>query len=146
MVKIKINPKFFKDYDEETKQSKTANNMFLFVGPSSVSFEKALVPWNCGKYEERNKRVLKEKTGCANGTAPVWATVEGMWFSDEEFPLIAASEVYPNLILGVSTGKIIVEKDGTPLTVDELTEMSGGSSGGGSLPKDGTVLMVDERS
>lgn len=126
MVKIKINPEYFKDYDEETQQSKTANKMFFVVGPSSVSFEKAFVPWNSGKYAERNRRILRENAGAYSGTTPVWATVKGMWFSDEEFPMVAASEVYPDLITNVSNGRIIIEKDGTPYTVEQLIELSKG--------------------
>lgn len=129
MVKIKLNPKSFDDYNEETKRSIKAEKCFFIVGPSSVSFEKAFVPWNCGKYAERNQRVLREMAGAASGTTPIWATVSGMWFDDAEFPLVAASEVYPNLIMCVSNGRIIVEKsDGSAYTVAELTEMSGGSS------------------
>ena len=145
MVKVKINPEFVDDYNSETKKSAKANKMFFIVGPSSVSFEKAFVPYNCGKYWERNQRILKEKLGATSGTTPLWATVEGMWFSDEEFDMVAASEVYPNLIMCVSSNKIIVEKDGTPLTVDELWSLAGGGSsgGGGDLP-DETFLVADE--
>lgn len=127
MIKIKLNPEIFDDYDSNTKKSKKANSTFFIVGPSSVSFEKALVPYNCGKYAERNQRILKEKLGAASGTTPIWATVEGMWFADDEFPLVAASEVYPNLIMCVSSNKIKIEKaDGTFYTVAELTELSKG--------------------
>ena len=41
MVKIKLNPESFDDYNEETKTSNKANKMLFIVGPSSVSFEKA---------------------------------------------------------------------------------------------------------
>lgn len=132
MVKIKLNPEIFDDYDSNTKQSKKANSMVFLVGPSSVSFEKALVPYNCGRYAERNQRVLKEKMGAASGTTPVWATVEGMWFTENEFLMVAASEVYPNLIMCVSSNKIKIEKaDGTFYTTAELVELSSGGSGGG---------------
>lgn len=143
MIKIKLNPEIFDDYDSNTKQSLKANSMLFIVGPSSVSFEKALVPFNCGKYAKRNQRILKEKLGASSGTTPIWATVEGMWFSEDEFPLIAASEVYPNLIMCVSSNKIKIEKaDGSFYTVAELTEMSGGSSGG-DFP-DQTFLVAND--
>lgn len=131
MVKIKLNPEIFEDYDKETGKSATAENMLFIVGPSSISFEKAMVPYNSGKWWKRNQRVLESKH-CRGGTLPLWATIEGMWFEDTEFDLVAASEAYPDLIMGVSAGRIIVEKDGEPLTTEELWSMSGGSNGGGS--------------
>lgn len=130
MIKILLNPKKFEDYDEEKKESKLANQTLFIVGPSSVSFEKAMVPYNSGKWGKRNQRVLAEHN-CRGGTLPLWATVKGMWFEDTEFELVAASEAYPDLIMGVSAERIIVEKDGEPMTVEELWQLAGGSSGGG---------------
>ena len=130
MVKILLNPEFFPDYNKETKKSEIAENTFFIVGPSSVSFEKAFVPYNTGKYGARNQREL-DKYHCTGATVPVWATLSGMWFDDDEFDIVAASEVYPNLIMNVTAGKIIVEKDGNALTASELVSMSGGSGGGG---------------
>ena len=142
MVKIKLNPEYFDDYNSETKTSEKAKSVFFIVGPTSVTAEKAMVPWNCGKYAKRNQRVLKENMGASSGTTPVWANLSGMWFSDEEFPMIAASEVYPNLITCVSGGQIVIEKaDGSNYTVEELVELSGGSSGGGTGPtEDANVI------
>lgn len=126
MVKIKLNPEYFKDYDAEKKTSETANKMFFFVGPSSMSFEKALVPFNGGYYGKRNQREMQNYLHCYSGSVPVWATISGQWFTDDEFKLVAQSEAYPDLIMNASKGVIKVEKDGTPYSVNELYEMSRG--------------------
>ena len=130
MVKIKLNPEIFSDYDPETGKSETAKSMLYIIGPTSVSFENAMVPYNSGKYAKRNQSVLSSKH-CRGGTLPLWATVEGMWFDDTEFDVVAASEAYPDLIFGVSAKKIIVEQDGVELTPKDLWIKAGGSSGGG---------------
>lgn len=141
MIKILLNPKKFEDYDEEKGESKLANQTLFIVGPSSVTVEKTMVPYNSGKWGKRNQRVLA-KHNCRGGTLPLWATVEGMWFEDTEFELVASSNAYPDLVMGVSAERIIVEKDGKPMTVEELWKLAkGGGSGssGGNIPNTNVI-------
>lgn len=122
---IKLNPKFFPDYDSKTNESTIANNMLYIIG-SSVLVEKTQVPFNSGKYYKHNQSELK-RCHCRTGAAPVWATLRGMWFDNVEFELVLRSSIYANLIKAMNTEKIIVENsDGTVYSAYQIYDMLSG--------------------
>ena len=62
MIKILLNPKKFKDYDAKTGESQLANQTLFIVGPSSVTIEKAMVPYNSGKWGKETREFSQSIT------------------------------------------------------------------------------------